>query len=458
MLFYAQVAGAEQSGYWWLFIPPGLAVALLGTSLALLNFGIDEFINPRLRAAGLSRRRARRAGIEGADRLPRRFVLGVTPVVRRLRCRRRRRGDEPSRSPGRVTGEPLLEVSGLCVDYGTGADAVHAVIDADLVLHRGEVLGLAGESGSGKSTLAYAVTRLLRAPGMITGGSVGYYPEPGTTVDLLAADENTLRGAALVADLGGDAERHERAEPGAVHRLPAHRRAAGPPAGHEPRAERRARAAELLTMVGIAADRLGSYPHELSGGMRQRVMIAMALALEPQVVIMDEPTTALDVVTQREILEELMELRERLGFAVLFITHDLSLLVEIADSIAVMYAGRLVERAGATALFRAPRHPYSLGLLSSFPALHGPRRHLTGIPGSPPDLRLLPAGCVFHPRCSYVMDRCRTDSPPLLPLAAQGDGGDGGQPRAGCRTERSPAAEPELVPPAAARTCAGSQP
>ena len=164
-------------------------------------------------------------------------------------------------------------------------------------------------------------------------------------------------------------------------------------------AARRARAAELLDMVGITADRLGSYPHELSGGMRQRVMIAMALALEPQVVILDEPTTALDVVTQREILEELTALRERLGFAVLFITHDLSLLAEIADSIAVMYAGRLVERAAADELFRAPRHPYTLGLLNSFPALHGPRRYMTGIPGSPPDLRMLPVGCVFHPRC-----------------------------------------------------------
>jgi peptide/nickel transport system ATP-binding protein len=185
------------------------------------------------------------------------------------------------------------------------------------------------------------------------------------------------------------------------------------------KAARRARAAELLTLVGITAERLSSYPHELSGGMRQRVMIAMALALRPHIVIMDEPTTALDVVTQREILEELAALRERLDFAVLFITHDLSLLIEIADSIAVMYAGRLVERAGAAALFRAPRHPYTLGLLSSFPPLHGPRRQLTGIPGSPPDLRQLPAGCVFHPRCPYAMERCRTDQPPLLRL----DGG-----------------------------------
>jgi peptide/nickel transport system ATP-binding protein len=139
--------------------------------------------------------------------------------------------------------------------------------------------------------------------------------------------------------------------------------------------------------------------------MRQRVMIAMALALEPRIVIMDEPTTALDVVTQREILEELMELRDRLGFSILFITHDLSLLVEIA---------------GARQLYRAPRHPYSLGLLSSFPGLHGPRRPMTGIGGSPPDLSQLPAGCVFHPRCPYVMDRCRTDSPPLRTLPGGG--------------------------------------
>jgi peptide/nickel transport system ATP-binding protein len=349
---------------------------------------------------------------------------------------------------GARTGEPLLEVSGLCVDYGAGPGTVHAVVDVDLALHRGEVLGLAGESGSGKSTLAYAITRLLRAPGMITGGSVGYHQEPGRVVDLLAADEGTLRvlrwseisvvmQSAMnalnpVLSIGSQL----------TDVLHAHRPGMS-------KAERRARAAELLAMVGITDDRLDSHPHELSGGMRQRVMIAMALALEPQVVIMDEPTTALDVVTQREILEELMELRERLGFAVIFITHDLSLLIEIADSIAVMYAGRLVERAAATALFRAPRHPYTLGLLSSFPALHGPRKQLTGIPGSPPDLRQLPAGCVFHPRCPYVMDRCLTERPPLLQLAVNGDALTGGDRAAACWLQDGSAAAPlELARPA----------
>jgi peptide/nickel transport system ATP-binding protein len=314
---------------------------------------------------------------------------------------------------GPAVGEPLLEVSGLCVDYGVGTRAVHAVLDTDLVLRRGEVFGLAGESGSGKSTLAYAITRLLRAPGVITDGDVRYYTDHGHTVDLLSAGEDELR----VLRWSEISVVMQSAMNSLNPVLSIGSQLTDVLKAHEPgmsSAGRRARAGELLGLVGITADRLGSYPHELSGGMRQRVMIAMALALTPHIVIMDEPTTALDVVTQREILEELMLLRERLGFAVLFITHDLSLLIEIADSIAVMYAGRLVERAPAAALFRAPRHPYTLGLLNSFPALHGPRRHMTGIPGSPPDLRQLPTGCAFHPRCSYAMDRCVTDTPPLL--------------------------------------------
>ena len=303
----------------------------------------------------------------------------------------------------------LLSVHGLCVDYGLGDDAVHAVVDADLELRSGEVLGLAGESGSGKSTLAYAITRLLRPPGVITAGSAWF----GSSVNLLTADQRELRGLrwneiAVVLQSSMNALNPV---------LSIGTQFADVLRAHRPdmsRADRRARSGQLLEMVGIPADRLNNYPHELSGGMRQRVMIATALALDPSVVIMDEPTTALDVVTQREILEELMALRDRLGFAVLFISHDLSLLAEIADSIAVMYAGRLVERAEASAVFRAPRHPYSLGLLSSFPALHGPRLAMEGIPGSPPDLRNMPSGCPFHPRCGYAFDRCRSDPPPPL--------------------------------------------
>jgi peptide/nickel transport system ATP-binding protein len=321
-------------------------------------------------------------------------------------------------------GDPVLEIRGLCVDYGYGEDAVHAVVDASLTLRRGQVLGLAGESGSGKSTLAYAATRLLREPGVITGGEVLFHSQPNAQ-----SGPDAVAGTADLLDMGeGDLQRIRWSEISVV--MQSALNALNPVAtighqiedvlrAHRPdlhRAARTRRAIELLEMVGITGDRLGSYPHELSGGMRQRAMIAMALALEPQVVIMDEPTTALDVVTQREILEELIRLRDELGFAALFITHDLSLLIELADEIAVMYAGRLVERAGSESLFHAPRHPYTYGLLNSFPPMHGARAAMTGIAGSPPDLRSVPSGCAFHPRCLHAMDRCSVDVPELVPL------------------------------------------
>ncbi|HZV48197.1 MAG TPA: dipeptide/oligopeptide/nickel ABC transporter permease/ATP-binding protein [Candidatus Dormibacteraeota bacterium] len=408
MLFWAQQQSAVISGWWWWWAPPGLCIALLGTGLALVNFGIDEFINPRLRTAGRSERAARRAGL----RLRQRF--GFTPVLSRPPAEPGGTRAAPA-PPG--TAEPLLEIRGLSVDYGYGGDAVHAVVDCDLVLRRGQVLGLAGESGSGKSTLALAAIRLLRPPGVITSGRVLFHSPPTggarpRSTDVLAASPEELRTlrwsevavvlqSALnalnpVINLGAQFD----------DLLRAHRPHLGP-------GERRRRAAELLAMVGIDPGRLRSYPHELSGGMRQRAMIAMALALEPRVVILDEPTTALDVVTQAEILQELVKLRDRMGFAALFISHDLSLLAELADEIAIMYAGRIVERGPAASLFRAPRHPYTERLIHCFPPLHGARRPMQGIPGSPPDLAALPPGCAFHPRCPWAMERCIRDLPGL---------------------------------------------
>jgi peptide/nickel transport system ATP-binding protein len=183
--------------------------------------------------------------------------------------------------------------------------------------------------------------------------------------------------------------------------------------------ERLERARELVRLVGIPERLLFAYPHQLSGGMRQRIMIAMALALRPEIVIMDEPTTALDVVVQREILTRMSELRAELGFSVVFITHDLSRLLELADTIAVMYAGKIVEQAPADDLYRMPLHPYSEGLLGSFPSLVGPRVELVGLAGSPPDLRRVPPGCTYHERCQLAQEVCRREIPPLVSSGAR---------------------------------------
>ena len=268
--------------------------------------------------------------------------------------------------------EPLLEIRGLSVDYGVGPSAAHAVDSVDLVVHRGEALGLAGESGSGKSTLAHAITRLLRQPAVVTAGQVLYHGRGSTAadasgpVDVLALSKTQLRKfrweeIAVVFQSAMNALnpvtdiRHQLTDSLSAHRP------------RMSRAEQTDRGSELLELVGVSKDRLHSFPHQLSGGMRQRVMIAMALALGPDLVVMDEPTTALDVVTQRQILEKIEELRAQFGFATIFITHDLSLLLDIADSIAIMYAGRMVEIGPAARLYSEAAHPYSRGLCNLSP-------------------------------------------------------------------------------------------
>ncbi|WP_219995837.1 ABC transporter ATP-binding protein [Schumannella soli] len=313
--------------------------------------------------------------------------------------------------------KPVLEIRDLSVDYGYDQNAVHALQGVDLTLHAGEVLGLAGESGCGKSTLAYAATRLLPPPGVITGGSVTFTSaRDGHGGDLLRMNDAELRAQrwrdTAIVFQGAMNSLNPVYTVGRqlVDGILAHK-----PRTRDAREQARARALELLEMVGIPKDRLGSYPHQLSGGMRQRVMIAMALALEPEIVIMDEPTTALDVVMQRQIVEQIMQLKDELGFSVIFITHDVSLLLELADRIAIMYAGRIVEDASSEEVYKMPRHPYTAGLLHSFPPLRGPKRDLAGIPGSPPDLVNLPTGCKFHPRCPYAFDECKLTDPALGP-------------------------------------------
>src|SRR5579884_428385 len=370
-------------------------------------------------------------------------------------------------TPASISNNTLLEVKHLNVDYLASNGTVHAVTDVSFTLQRGEILGLAGESGSGKSTLAYAITRLLRPPAEITGGEILYYPHPSEndkdasriTVTQLPTDEQQENDAGRGSNgmngarrrWGRNARHHsgDGSQPidllqlspkqlrairwdelaivfqsamnalnpvmtvGAqiMDVLRTHRPQMGPDS-------RKRRAVELFQLVGIAPDRLRSYPHELSGGMRQRAIIAIALALNSKLIIMDEPTTALDVVVQRDILAQILRLRNDLGFSVIFITHDLSLLLEIADTIAIMYAGRIVEMGTREELLRTPRHPYTHGLLHSFPKLHGPSRSLKGIPGSPPDLRSIPSGCAFHPRCSFAFPACHSSVPALLPVAS----------------------------------------
>ena len=315
---------------------------------------------------------------------------------------------EPAGTGG---NQPLLDVRGLSVAYGGGPDPVRAVADVSFTLGRGEILGVAGESGCGKSTLLTALARLDRPPAVITAGQATFTPGGGEPIDLLAADGRALRAVrwtqiAVVMQSAMNALNP-------VLRLSAQftdvlREHTGIPAGAA-----RERAARLLSLVGIPADRLQAYPHELSGGMRQRATIALALALSPDLVLMDEPTTAVDVVMQRQILRQVLRLRAELGFAVVFVTHDLSLLIEIADRIAIMYAGRIVELAAARDLYTRPLHPYSAGLRDSFPPLRGPRRVLSGIGGAPPDLSSLPPGCAFEPRCGQRMPECAGTRPEL---------------------------------------------
>jgi peptide/nickel transport system ATP-binding protein len=305
---------------------------------------------------------------------------------------------------------PLLDVRDLRVQYMTARGAVGAVDGVSFTINPGEVVGLAGESGSGKSTIAHAILRILRPPALITGGEVLFAGRDTLKMDdaelegfrwsnisiVFQSAMNSLNPVMRVRDQLLDVMQH--------HGLP------------KEQAEKRAR--QLFDLIGIDPQRLDSYPHELSGGMRQRAVIAIALAVNPDLIIMDEPTTALDVVVQKDILLQIARLREMLGLSILFITHDLSLLVEFSSRILIMYAGEFVEDAPARELFDNPLHPYTVGLMNSFPSISGEKRKLTGIPGSPPDLAAPPSGCRFHPRCPRAMAICSQTAPVMKTVSA----------------------------------------
>jgi peptide/nickel transport system ATP-binding protein len=303
--------------------------------------------------------------------------------------------------------ETLLEVEDLSVSYLTDAADIGAVERVSLTMHAGEFLGIVGESGCGKSTLLFAIAQLLSPPAEITSGRVVFKGQ-----DLVQLSDSALRHVrwrdysvvmqsamnalnpmkSIGAQFKDTIRAHERMSADGI----------------------RTRSAEVLHLVGIDAAHLESYPHQLSGGMRQRAMIAMALLFTPQLVIMDEPTSALDVVAQRSLMTQIKELQQQFGFAVIFVTHDMSVVAHYSDRVMVMYAGQVAELGETTSIFERPLHPYSKGLLDAFPSVRGPRRPLIGIPGSPPDLGRPPTGCRFHPRCSEVMAQCIITEPELF--------------------------------------------
>lgn len=305
----------------------------------------------------------------------------------------------------------LLTINGLCVDYVTDNGNARAVNQVDLEIYPGETVGLAGESGCGKSTLAFAIANLHSAPALITEGEILFEGR-----DVLKMSEDELRSfrwakASMVFQSAMNALNPV---------ITIGEQLTDVILAHEDVTKEEAvkRAKENLELVGIHPSRMNSYPHQLSGGMRQRVVIAIALILRPKLIIMDEPTTALDVVVERDIMDQLYELKEQFGFAILFISHDLGLMGEITDRIGVMYAGKMVELGKTNEIMDEPKHPYTQGLLKSFPTIHGPKIRLEGIPGNPLNLLETPQGCFFQARCGSCEEKCKQAQPELVTISS----------------------------------------
>jgi oligopeptide/dipeptide ABC transporter ATP-binding protein len=313
--------------------------------------------------------------------------------------------------------EPLLSVKHLSTDFITPDKTVmHAVEDVSFDVHPGQTLGLVGESGCGKTTTMLSLMRLLPAAGRITSGEVLF-----DNVDLLGISERQMRHyrwkeMAMVFQSAMNALNPVRkvgdqiAEAILLHGLM-----------DQSQADRRVE--ELLDLVGIAKERKDQYPHQYSGGMRQRAMIAMALACKPKLLFADEPTTALDVMIQAQILELLRDIQQVMGLAIVLVTHDLGVVAEICDSVVVMYGGKVAEYGSIDVVYNAPQHPYTQRLLGAFPDLNKPGDKLASIPGYPPRLNELPPGCRFEPRCHVKINRCASVSPNLIDVSSKDEGG-----------------------------------
>jgi peptide/nickel transport system ATP-binding protein len=303
-------------------------------------------------------------------------------------------------------GQGVLTVDELSVGYILPSGAAKAVDKVSFELSQREFLAVVGESGCGKSTLLFAIARLLSPPAEVTGGKVIFRGQNMVAMtskqlqalrwrDLSVVMQSAMNALNPVITIGAQFKDVMRAR------------------GVRDDKAVRQRSQEVLTMVGIDPVHLDSYSHQLSGGMRQRAMIAMALLFSPELILMDEPTSALDVVAQRSLMVQIKQLQAELGFAMIFVTHDMSLVSHFTDRVLVMYAGQVVESQATRALFGQPLHPYTQGLLEAFPSVYGPKAPLEGVPGSPPNLAALPTGCNFHPRCKKAMARCTQVEPAL---------------------------------------------
>ena len=307
--------------------------------------------------------------------------------------------------------KPLLQIQHLSVEYPTRMGVVHGVDDVSLTVNRGEVLGLVGESGCGKSTLGLAILRLLRPPGKIVAGEIDFNGHKLLEIDDDAMRQ--LRGAhisMIFQDPLTCLNPLQRISDHIVETIQT----------HHPKVkdkEARERAAELINRLGIRSDRLDDYPHQLSGGMRQRVMIGLALVLNADLIIADEPTTSLDVIVEAQFLDRLRDLQDQFNLTIILITHNISVVAELADRVAVMYAGKMMELADVFSVFDEPFHPYTRGLLSSVPNIRLVEDNLQTMGGSPPDCINPPSGCRFHPRCPQVMDRCHSKVPPMMEIS-----------------------------------------
>jgi oligopeptide/dipeptide ABC transporter ATP-binding protein len=388
MLNYAFGRGAMSTGAWWALVTPGFGIVWVVLGLTLFGHGLEQVLNPRLETHHLMRPR---------------------PIVRHEATgkplRRVTRERLPSEAP------ILLQANDLSISYLTdGKPPARAVENVSFYLREGELMGLVGESGCGKTTLMLGLLRLLPAAGQIVDGEVWFGDTELTALTDEEMEQVRWKGISIVFQ-------------GAMNALNPVRtvgeQIAEAIVKHEPHrkdAALEARVSELLDLVGISPEHKKHFPHQYSGGMRQRAMIAMALACNPKVVIADEPTTALDVMIQAQVLELLDSLRKKLGLSIIFVTHDLGVVAEMCDSVLVMYGGVTAEYSDVDTIYNTARHPYTQELLKAFPDLTQPNKRLASIPGYPPRLDDLPAGCRFAPRCPLAFERCYKEQPAIHAL------------------------------------------